>query len=110
MTIKTITRRSKVGWNWNPWTPEHPEPPEYPYYVGSPRTVKNQIDNSREWSSMKSTYTTTAWFVRHNGKWVRVNNQEQFESELYDLLYSDKNGWGEKVYLIDTIYVDLETN
>jgi hypothetical protein len=86
-TTITITRGSKLGWEWTYWTTEHPEAPAKPYWVGTIRKVLEAIAADRNYQAEKSggTYITEAWFVKTPQGWKRIiDGSQNFISQLTD--------------------------
>lgn len=84
----TISRHSKLGWNYNTDARDYNTigipPPDKPYYTGTFRQVIKAIEADRNYYAEVSggAYMTEAWFAWYKGKWRRIvsdTNQWIFE-------------------------------
>jgi len=84
----TVTRKSKVGFGYrtavtndsNGW---HIDPPESPDFIGTVKTVSEQINQDATLNSLQNTFKSQAWFVRYDNNWVRISaNQANHITEL----------------------------
>jgi len=76
----TVTRRSKIGFGYNTGATREGriDKPESPDFTGTFNTVREKIAADRNYQSMKnSVIMSTAWFVKVDGSWVRLDDPQQ---------------------------------
>jgi len=71
-----ITRRSKIGWGLNMCAEEVNGilvvlQPDFPCYAGTVKTLKEKIDHDQYLG--QNQVISTAWFVKINKEWKRIN-------------------------------------
>lgn len=107
MNAIKATRRSKFGfgYNTNPTgNGTEIEATTSPNFTGTIKQVIEQIQNDRTYQSLRNnTYHTTAWFIRHNGEWVKINT-DRWEVPA-TLLEEAPDNWGRMGYMQDSIEV-----
>lgn len=83
----TITRRTKLGYNYTASQPL--ETPIKPYHIGTWKTINERMHNDLTLESFRGSgvYWTSAWFVRYQGEWWRVRDER--ENNLPELDYND---------------------
>lgn len=112
MTTVTITRRSRnIGWEYSTSVVDDGyggwkiESPTEPYYIGTVKQVLDSIEKDRTFASIKSggTYYSTAWFVKVNNQWHKVDTERGFHpAEII------ATNWETKEYLNDSIELVLK--
>lgn len=79
----TITRRSKLGWDYTTAVVGNDIPkPEKPYYVGTYKSIRESIRQDRGFHSLGGTFYSSAWFARVNGAWRRIEDGSELSALL----------------------------
>jgi hypothetical protein len=95
METVEITRRSKVGYNVNtqPSQGEHGyyfEDPTSPHWIGTLKTVAEQLQHDAYLNSLTNTFKSSAWFVRVNNVWRKIADGEINDTDM--LYWQDDYG------------------
>lgn len=115
MTTVTITRRSRnIGWDFSTNVTDNGnggwriESPTKPYYIGTVKQVLDSINKDRTYASVKSggTYYSTAWFVKVNKKWHKIDTERGFHPAEIVATWMDDD----KEYCHKTIELLLKAN
>jgi|WetSurMetagenome_2_1015567.scaffolds.fasta_scaffold298574_2 hypothetical protein len=104
-TVK-MTRRSKVGFGWNTCPTGNGtqiKPTTSPDFVGTIKTVLHDKNTDPNYKSMQSTYKTTAWFIKVNGKWHKILTEQMYFEDLVTEHYENR-----KEFLYDSIEIEIE--
>ena len=100
MLYISATRRSKFGFGYNTnveqgWNNQQTESylrvkeTKYPDFVGTISSVYKQIEESRDFQSLGSTYFTTAWFIKKDGIWFKIKNTFENNTKTEQLINRD---------------------
>lgn len=111
----TITRKSKVGFGYTSAV-ENDERGNLqvsettrPDHTGTILQVGKAIESDRTLASFRhGTYYSTAWFVKVDGRWMKIKNTDENMYELKNLSEKYENSFGEMTYGADAVTVEVE--
>lgn len=78
-------------------------------HEGTVNTISEKISRDPFIRSLTNTYYSSAWFVKIDGRWMRITtDRDELSWSLRQLTEKRENNYGVQVYMEDSITVDVE--
>jgi hypothetical protein len=107
-----VTRRTIFGFEVNT-TPTQDNPgyhfelPIAPRWTGTYKTLSDALRKDSYLNSLTNTFHSSAWFVKVNGTWMRVANNQDFGYEI-DRLHDRHDDPWDKSYFTDSVEIEVD--